>query len=271
MLEERCLRPNRALGQNFLIDHNLIQLLVKKSGAGAGDQVLEIGPGTGTLTDELLERGCRVVACELDRGLADLLEDRLAEPIKAGQLSLIRGDCLAGTRLMNPKVIAALGSEAFQLIANLPYGPSTGIIISLLTSHPSCSSMFITIQKEVADRLLAKPGDDAYGPLSALAQAGASITKLAKLSPECFWPRPKITSTMVSIVPEPSRGVDLGALSTLCRVVFANRRKQIGKALADLERAGELPGWWNPRARVDDLSISQLCELSILYDKHVSE
>src|SRR4051812_5019410 len=99
LLEERGLAPRKSLGQNFLIDQNLIRKLVDASGVGAGDLVLEVGPGTGTLTEELLERGCEVVACELDRGLAELLRERLgANP----RFTLVEGDCLASKREIAP-------------------------------------------------------------------------------------------------------------------------------------------------------------------------
>ncbi len=134
MLESRGLAPQKSLGQNFLIDHNLIRKLVEASGVQRGDLVLEVGPGTGALTEELIARGCEVVACEKDRGLAALLRERLKDPGAAdvvglgttsapsasqrrlrraevgGTLTLIEGDCLASKRALNPEIVAALGA-----------------------------------------------------------------------------------------------------------------------------------------------------------------
>ena len=110
LLESHGLRPRHALGQNFLCDHNLIRKLVDASGVKSGDRVLEVGPGTGTLTEELLARGCRVIACELDSMLASLLRVRLADHLKTGAFTLIEGDCLAGKHALSPEVANALGA-----------------------------------------------------------------------------------------------------------------------------------------------------------------
>src|SRR6186713_2406397 len=105
LLESRGLAPRKSLGQNFLIDHNLIRKLVDASGAAAGDLVLEVGPGTGALTEELLDRGCRVIACELDRGLAELLRERFAATAGSGRFTLIEGDCLASKRALADELV----------------------------------------------------------------------------------------------------------------------------------------------------------------------
>lgn len=267
ILAQHGLSPRKALGQNFLLDHNLIRKLVDASGAAGGDVVLEVGPGTGTLTEELLSRGCRVVACELDHGLARMLRERFASPA-AGTFTLIEGDCLEGKHDLNEdlsRTLAALtqgpaGSGVFRMISNLPYGAASPLITTLLASWPVCRSMHITIQREVADRLLAKPGSNDYGTLGIIAQAAAEISLVATLPPECFWPRPDVTSTMVSVVRR-SRALtdDLPRLAACCQRVFGQRRKQIGSVLG---RAFPFPPGIDPRQRAEQLSVEQLIALS---------
>lgn len=229
LLASRGLSPRHALGQNFLIDHNLLRRLVDESGVGAGDLVLEVGPGTGTLTEELLARGCEVIACELDRGLAGLLRNRLGNEAR---FTLVEGDCLEGKRALSGALAGALAGRPFTLVANLPYGSATPLMLTLLVDHPECRAMFATIQREVADRLAARPGSKAYGPLAVVASLLARVRTVAALAPECFWPRPEVTSAMVAIERNPDApSLDTRALADFCQRLFAQRRKQIGSVL----------------------------------------
>ena len=289
LLDQRGLSPRHRLGQNFLIDHNLIAKLVDTSGVGAGSVVLEVGPGTGTLTDELLARGCRVVACELDAGLAALLRERYAHVLGgaersilgpamihgmreaeaggthaspdsgSGRLQFIEGDCLADKHTLSPPIVEALGDSTFSLVANLPYGAATPLIMSLLIDHPRCTSMFITVQREVADRLRAAPGTRDYGPLAVLASSLAHISLIATLPPECFWPRPEVTSAMVGLtrrtnpLTEDARG-----LAVCCKRLFGHRRKQLGSILG---REVAWPSGIQPTARAESLEVDQIIAL----------
>lgn len=271
LLESRGLSPNKALGQNFLVDHNLIRRLADESGVRAGDLVLEVGPGTGALTDELVARGCEVVACELDRGLAAVIRARFGP-----RMTLVEGDCLGGKGELSPEVVAALGGRAFRLVANLPYGAASPLMIDLAvrfapgvrrpggrndTGNAVCLGQFVTIQKEVASRLRAAPETADYGELGVLVQAMCEVRRIAVLPPECFWPRPKVTSEMVAIVP---RAVPLTAdaarLSRACRVLFGRRRKQIGSILGReaLERLGPPPEGIALAARAEALPVEDL-------------
>lgn len=273
MLAVRGLAPRKALGQNFLIDKNLLGKLVAAAdlpaegagaAAGAGPAVLEVGPGTGTLTEALLERGARVVACELDEGLADLLTERLPREIAAhawpGTFQLVRGDALAGPREVNPRVVGALGAGAFKLVANLPYGAATPLILTLLIRHPACTAMAVTIQREVADRLLAGPGSKAYGTLGIVAQAMAEVERVAVLPRECFWPRPDVTSAMVRLRRR-ARALarDPGALAALCTRLFSKRRKQLGAILGP---GAALPPGVGATQRPEELTVEQLVALA---------
>jgi 16S rRNA (adenine1518-N6/adenine1519-N6)-dimethyltransferase len=267
ILAQHGLSPRKSLGQNFLLDHNLIRKLVDASGVVAGDVVLEVGPGTGTLTEELLTRGCRVIACELDHGLARMLRARFAAP-PAGTFTLIEGDCLDGKHALNEHLSQAIvaltqnpgGCRGFRLIANLPYGAASPLMTTLLTSWPACRSMHITIQREVADRLLAKPGTNDYGTLGIITQAAAEISLVATLPPECFWPRPDVTSAMVSVVRRTQALTDdLPRLAACCQRVFGQRRKQIGSVLG---RGFPFPPGIDPSQRAEQLSVELLIALS---------
>jgi len=262
VLEARGLAPKKSLGQNFLIDQNLLLKMVDSAGVGEGDLVLEVGPGTGTLTGVLLGRGCEVITCELDDGLAVLMEERFSDQAR---FSLVHGDCLASKRHLSDEIIERVGGRNFSLVANLPYQAATPLILTLLGRHPGCGMMAVTIQKEVADRLIAGPGSKVYGSISVVAQAAADVSRIANLSNECFWPRPNVTSAMVRIVRKeaPLTG-DIAGLAEFCQKTFAGRRKQLAGLLKSL---GMTPGHWpeniDPTMRIEALEPERVVALAL--------
>jgi len=258
MLTARGLSPRHKLGQNFLHDHNILGKLVDAAEVSSGDLVLEIGPGTGTLTETLVARGCEVIACELDSGLADLIEERLGNKV-----TLIRGDCMS-KRTLNPDVLSAINHRPFKLVANLPYQVASPLMVELFTSCKNCEGQFVTIQYEVAQRLLADVDSDDWGVLSILVQRLADVALITKAPPTCFWPQPKVVSACVALLPKAERSdVDDERFSTFVTSLFAKRRKQLGTILG---RGTELPEDVSPDARPSTLSIEQLERLF----KHVS-
>ncbi len=239
-LAARGLRPKHSLGQNFLHDHNQLKKLVAAAAVGPGALVLEVGPGTGTLTETLLDAGCEVVACELDRDMADIVRTRnaLRTPVAghsgAGTLTLVEGDCLDGKHALAPALLAALGGRAFTLVANLPYQAATPLMATLLERHPECLGQFVTIQREVGDRLMAQAGSDAYGPISVLMGLLAHVHQIALLGPGCFWPAPKVNSVMLAVRPRPASERPIEPwppISAFIQRVFGQRRKQLGSIL----------------------------------------
>lgn len=259
ILESAGLSPRKVLGQNFLIDKNLVTRFLDAAEPLADQLVLEVGPGTGTLTEGLLERGATVVACELDRGLAEVLRRRMPTVPGGDRFTLVEGDCLGPGRTLNADVRQTLAGRPFRLIANLPYAAATPLMLTLLMDHPGCSEQFVTIQDEVADRLAAKPGDEAYGALSIVAQAVATVERLATLPPECFWPRPQVHSAMVRLKrrPVPLTG-DARGLLELCQRLFAARRKQIGGTLG---KSFPLPTGVDKAQRPEALTVEQVVEI----------
>jgi 16S rRNA (adenine1518-N6/adenine1519-N6)-dimethyltransferase len=254
LLDERGLRPQRRFGQNFLHDQNQIRKLVEASGVGAGDLVLEVGPGTGTLTEALLDAGAEVIACEIDTGLADLVHDRLGS-----RITLVRGDCLERQRRIAPAILDPLGDRPFTLVANLPYQVASPLMAALLLDVPTCRGQFVTIQLEVAERLLAPPGAGAYGPLGIIVQALGTVRRLATVGPACFWPQPKVTSAMVEVRPRPDHGLDdPHAFARFITGLFGRRRKQLGTIFG---RDREWPAGVTADLRPERLTVDQLVAL----------
>lgn len=262
MLALRGLTPKHRFGQNFLVDHNHLRKFVTASGVGAGSLVLEIGPGTGTLSEAILESGAQVIACELDRDLAAMLRETLM-PKYAAQMELIEGDCLDGKHAINPHVLRALGGRPFTLVANLPYQIASPLMAMLACETPHCLGQFVTIQRDVADRLLASPKSGEYGPLTISIGACAQVELLATLPPGCFWPPPKVTSAMIAIRPRVIPFIEANiaarqAFSVFLQRVFSKRRKQLGSILG---REHAWPCEITPMQRPEELTVQQLLAL----------
>lgn len=302
LLAARGIRPKHRLGQNFLHDHNILRILVDAAGLpergarAAPPVVLEVGPGTGALTEVLLERGARVIACEIDRDMIEILRERVM-PRAQGRLTIVEGDCLDGKRSLAPALLEALHAAAtateesasasasspdpaasaastldrvstrrdlprFRLVSNLPYGSATPLIATLLCDHPECDGLFATIQREVADRLAARPGSDAYGPLTVGVSLLARVERVAEVAPGCFWPAPEVSSAIVAVhprgigdrPPELDRPEHARRFQRFVTEVFSKRRKQLGSILG---RGAALPPGVHASQRAEELAPDQ--------------
>ncbi len=232
MLAAANTSPRHRFGQNFMIDQNLVRLVADAGEVNAGELVIEVGPGTGTLTEELLSRGADVLAVEIDRDLAGMLREKFAnEP----RFRLIEGDALAGKHALNMELAAAVAASAgrpVKLVANLPYNIASPLVIELLRA--GVATLAFTVQKEVADRLKAAPGSDIYGMLSIMAQLLADVEVLRTLPPQAFWPAPTIESALVRLRRRDRLGQDSAAFGVFAQKLFSARRKTLRKGLTQM-------------------------------------
>jgi 16S rRNA (adenine1518-N6/adenine1519-N6)-dimethyltransferase len=233
-------------GQNFLVDLNLLDLLERSAGVLPEDVALEVGTGTGTLTERLARTAARVVAVEIDPRLAQLARDRLlsAAPEACDRVAFVEGDALASKHRFAPEVLAAVAEALqaaphgrFHLVANLPYCVATPVISNLLALERPFDVATVTVQREMAERMTAAAGDSSYNALSVWvgAQCRGEIVRI--LPPSVFWPRPKVDSAIVQLVLEPERRAriaDRARFHAFVRDVFCHRRKLLRGVLVRL-------------------------------------
>jgi len=203
LLASAGVSPNKRLGQHFLIDLNLMRLLVESANIAGDDVVLEAGCGTGSLTEALAERAGRVIAVELDRNLFGIAERQLAA---VENVELINADVLESKHTMSRPVLEALAcarkecSGRLLLVANLPYNVASPVMMNLVSGPTIADGMYITVQKEVAQRMTAGPGSGDYGTLSIYLNATGDSQTIRTLKPSVFWPPPQVDSAMVGFV-----------------------------------------------------------------------
>lgn len=222
-------QPKRFLGQNFLVDGNIVRKSRELAAIAPGDTVVEIGPGLGTLTTELLSAGAEVWAVEKDRNLHLHLEEAIL-PLAATRLHLLEGDAVQHPLAGLPDARAAAG---FKVVANLPYAISTPWMDAVL-SGPLPERMVLMLQQEAAQRYTAQPGGKQFGAISIFLQSAYDMAPGHKVDAACFYPKPDIESYLLHLVRKPAPYVFSPAAKALIRACFRQRRKQIGGLLRGL-------------------------------------
>ncbi len=219
------LHMNKKLGQNFLIRHAVVNDIAAAAKLGAGDPVLEIGPGIGTLTQALAETGAAVTAVEVDEHLLPVLDKTLEA---YDNVRLIHGD------IMKVDIAEIMGGKTFKVCANLPYYITTPIIMKLLEQKLPIEKIVVMVQKEVACRMVAAPGSKIYGALSVSVQYYTKPQLLFDISPSCFMPSPEVTSAVVAMDVRrepPVQVLEEKRFFQVVRTAFSQRRKTFANAL----------------------------------------
>ena len=212
-------RPRKNLGQNFLVEPNLVRKSLRMAQVGEGETVVEIGPGLGTLTRGLLNAGAEVHAVEQDPAMVRHLEADLV-PRRGNQLLLLEGDALKQPRANLP------AGKAVKVVANLPYAITTPWLETIL-ADPLPTRMVLLMQKEAAQRVMADPGTKAFGPISIFVQSAFQLADQHRVSPRCFHPVPEVDSALIRLDLRPDAYLFTQEQRTIIRSIFTRRRKQL--------------------------------------------
>ncbi len=260
MLERENLWARKSLGQHFLLDMELTRRIARQAGDVAGRAVIEVGPGPGGLTRALLEAGADpLIAVEKDRRFLAILEELV--PWSNGRLRLVEADAL------DVDEAALLGADtSAAIVSNLPYNVGTPLLVKWLKAGPWRGPMTLMFQREVAERIAAPVGGEAYGRLAVLAQAVAHARIVVNVPPRAFTPPPKVASAVVHLTDRGDKFDDLDALERVTAAAFGQRRKMMRSsfaalagpnAIALLEAAGI-----DPTIRAEQVPVAHFCTLA---------
>lgn len=271
-LRDVGIEPNHRHGQNFLVDMNMLDFIANQAEIGPDDVCLEVGAGTGSLTSRLAAKASHVVSVEIDPRMHQIASEELAA---LPNITLLKLDALKSKHEIAPEVGEAIeahlanGTRRLLLVANLPYHVATPLLTNLLLWKTVPSSMTVTIQKEVGDRMAAAPSTPDYSSLSVFVQALSDVEIRRVLPPTVFWPKPKVDSAVVRIVPNPEKRKRIGdaeAFQEFIRGAFAHRRKMLRGVLSQslpkemdktrLDAAMAEQGI-APTARAEEVSVEQ--------------
>jgi 16S rRNA (adenine1518-N6/adenine1519-N6)-dimethyltransferase len=242
LLAEHGLKPSRALGQNFVADPNTVRRIARLAAVGPGDRVVEIGAGLGSLTLALAETGALVTAVEVDRYLVPVLRS-----VVPSAVNVVEADAMS---LDWP---AVLPEPPYMLVANLPYNVATPLVLDLLDGVPAIERMLVMVQREVGERLAARPGDAQYGLPSVKVAWWADARVAGRVPPSVFVPQPRVESALVSIVRRTGVGPMPPGMWELARAGFGQRRKMLRSALGLADEVFDCARV-RPQARAEELS-----------------
>lgn len=281
VLREHGIRPRKGLGQNFLVAGRNLDRIVEAAGICADEAVLEIGTGLGRLTARIAERAARAVSVEIDRALHELAVENLRA---FANVVLLCGDFLQSKHRINPAATKAVKdatggrAQPLKVVSNLPYSISSPAIVNLLEWDVPPGEMYVMLQKEVADRLTARPGTREYGPLTVFVDYWASVERLFSIPRRCFWPAPEVSSSLVKISrrPQRQRTEEYATFSTVVRKLFAARRKTLASALRGgwgRETSQEVPErlGMDPRTRAENLATADFEAIASLIGQRAQD
>ena len=254
LLQKYDINPRKSLGQNFVVEPNTIRQIIELASIEADDFVIEVGPGIGSLTSSLLEVAGHVTAIEVDDALVRVLTDLLRP--EDNRFRLVNADVMN----LDVNELLAARNESWNLVANLPYNISVPLICDFLERVPVSTKMTVMVQKEVAERLVAKTGEKAFGLPSLKIQYFAEVKKIADVPPSVFLPKPKVDSSLVQIERREKyvTSANYDVLFELAKRSFSQRRKMLRRSLKetfdlnDFESAGI-----DPTRRAEDITLEE--------------
>lgn len=285
LLADEKILPKKRLGQHFLIDLNLMRLLLTAANINKDDIVLEVGCGTGSLTQALCEKAGAVIAVEIDTNLAKIAKSQLAD---RKNVQIINADILQKKSLINPYVTETIKTTQKKfngrllLAANLPFNIASPLIINLITEQPFADAVYVTVQKEVAERMTARPNTKHYGTISILLNTTGNVKIIRKLPPECFWPMPEVDSAMVSYIRDEKKAAkikDITLLADITKMFMQHRRKMLKSILKlNKNKLKEVQNWpqifetccIDPQQRPDQLTVENYITIAnqLSYSAH---
>ena len=286
-MHEVGIQPDRRHGQNFLVDLNLVELIASSAELDERDVVLEVGTGMGSLTGLMAPHAGHIVTIEIDAGLAQIADEELAS---YSNVTLLQQDALRNKNNIHDTVksavaaqLDAIPSSRLKLVANLPYNIATPLISNLLHWERLPSMMCVTIQKELADRLMAPPSTKDYGALSIWVQSLAEVELVREMPPSVFWPPPKVNSAIIRILPQVERRQlipDVKFFHTFVRSLFFHRRKFLRSVLisafkteldkSDVDAVLD-SSYFHAEMRAEQLQVEEIQELSELFRLKVAQ
>ena len=259
LLQKYDINPRKSLGQNFVVEPNTIRQIIELASIEADDFVIEVGPGIGSLTSSLLEVAGHVTAIEVDDALVRVLTDLLRP--EDNRFRLVNADVMN----LDVNELLAARNESWNLVANLPYNISVPLICDFLERVPVITKMTVMVQREVAERLVAKTGEKAFGLPSLKIQYFAEVKKIADVPPSVFLPKPKVDSSLVQIERREKyvTSANYDVLFELAKRSFSQRRKMLRRSLKetfdlnDFESAGI-----DPTRRAEDITLEEWAALT---------
>ena len=265
-LQGKGIKPKKGLSQNFLIDGNIIQKIIRTAQVNPNDLIIEIGPGPGALTQALLEAGAHVIAIEKDRSLADDLKRLQTQDQR---LTILCEDALLIS------LEGLLQKKTAKIVANLPYQITTPLLTTLLPLYPAITSITVMVQKEFADRLKAKPHSEEYSSITLFLEFYAHLSSHFTVNPSCFYPKPSVHSSVIhcALHKPPLPEEKIASFFELTRTAFQQRRKMIKVSCKKLAPSLLIENALSQlnlpiTARPEELSLSHFLDLfALLWDK----